>query len=144
MSYDEQTHPEHHDGLLHALYVHIVGDDTPAKHPHPAAPHRRERLAISTHTIVLTAANPVQALANHEPNRKELRIQSADNPVVLCDNQGQALDPANQVSGLPNPNGALLPVTQTPWEIQTTDALYVAAATYPSRVVVINISYAPE
>jgi hypothetical protein len=86
----------------------------------------------------------VQILVNHEPNRKELRVLSADNPVVICDSYGQANDPANQVVGLPNPNGALLPVTQSPWELPTTDQMWVAAASFPSRVVILNFSYAPD
>jgi hypothetical protein len=136
--------PEHHDGILHALKVHIVGDDTPAKAPHHNAPHRRERLAIATRTVVLTSASPVQSLVNHEPNRCELHLVVTDNPVVVCDSYGQANDAANQAANLPNPNGAYLPVATVPYVLKTTDPLWITGAVYPTRVTVLNYSYAPD
>lgn len=146
---DYAMHPsnvpeQHHDGILHALKVHIVGDDTPPKAPHHAAPHRRERLALATHTLTLTAATAVQNLVNHEPNRCKLMLVVPDNPVVVCDSYGQATSPANLVVGLTNPEGALLPVSAVPYELPTTDPLWVVAASYPTRVTVLNYSYAPD
>lgn len=135
---------QHHDGILHALKVVLVGDETPAKAPHQNAPHRRERLAIATHTVTLTAANPIQNLVNHEPNRCKLQLIVPDNPVVVCDSYGQACDQANQTAGLLNPNGGLLPVSAYAYELPTTDLLYVTAAAYPARVTVLNYSYAPD
>lgn len=142
--YREAAPPPHHDGILHALAVRIVGDETPAKKPHPDAPHRRERKAVATHTVVITAGAPIQNLVNHEPNRSELHLVVSDNPIVVCDSYGQACDPANQVANLPNPNGTYLPVAAQPYVLPTTDLLYVVAAAYPTRVGILNYSYAPD
>ena len=135
---------QHHDGILHALKVHIVGDDTPPKAPHHRAPHRRERKAVATRTVVLTAAAPVQNLVNHEPNRTELYLVVADNPVVVCDSYGQATDPNNVVASIPNPNGVYLPVSAVPYCLPTTDPLWIVCAAYPTRVGVMNYSAADD
>ena len=111
--------------------VHITGSDVDT-----TAPRRTHGLIIVTRTIVLTAANPVQDLASYDPAREYLLLQVFGNNAVLCSNNSQATDAANQASGLPNPNGTLLTTGQV-IPVKAINRLWVAAAAYPTQVSVI-------
>lgn len=118
--------------------VHIAGSDLVAA----VAKERPPRLAIATHTISLSATNPILALCGHEPNRTLVQLLVLDNPVVICDSYGQATSAANTSAALLNPEGSVLPVSTNLYDIPTTDELWVTAPTLPARVTVILISEA--
>lgn len=120
--------------------VHIAGSDL----QQDIALQRPKRLAISPRTVVLTAAAPFQFLCGQEPYRAMVKILVTDNPVVLCDSQGQANQPGNLAAGLTNPEGAYLPVATTFYDIPSTDQLWVVAAAYPTRVTIVGVSYAED
>ncbi len=122
-----------------SVLVHITGSDVATD----IAKTRARRVAVSCHTHVLTASNPYVQIANQELNRQTIVITCLDNPVVLCDSNGQAQDAANQSAGLATPNGALIPINN-PYPVTTTDMLWVATGTYPSRVSTTITSYAEQ
>jgi len=47
-------------------------------------------------------------ILNLDPRRKSVSIMSLDNPIVLCHSEAQAMSPANQVAGLPDPDGIVI------------------------------------
>jgi hypothetical protein len=78
-----------------------------------------------------TANNPNANLAqilDLDPLRKDAIIVVNDNPVVICHTYRQTQDPANQVAGVPFPNGGYLPVGNGP-SISGTGPLWVVATT---------------
>lgn len=77
--------------------------------------------------------NYTQILAE-DPLRKDATILSVDNPVVICHSSAQANDPANQVSGVPHPVGALLPANASLTISGTGRAWVAATSASPSRV----------
>jgi len=90
---------------------------------------------VSHRTAVLTATNPTFNIAGFDPARRCININVLDNPVVLCSSIGQASDPANTTGSLATPNGRLLPVSNgSEYYLETQDELWLAAATYPTRV----------
>jgi hypothetical protein len=90
-------------------------------------------------TIVLTADNPFAQLLPPDPLRVTSQVYSPDHDVVLASSAAQAQDKANiSDTSLLRPNGALLASAHpTGIPIDTTDAVWVAGPTYPSRVSVI-------
>lgn len=51
----------------------------------------------------------VEQVCALDPLRKSIAIFSIDSPVILCDTYAKAQDAANQVAGVPFPQGAYLP-----------------------------------
>lgn len=110
--------------------VHVVADST--RQATPASPPRMAGMYL---TIVLTSAAPVRNLIGTDPNREYILAQASGNDVVLCATKAQALDAYNEATGLPNPDGLLLPKANTaPSPLKTTEALWAAAAAYPALV----------
>jgi hypothetical protein len=105
---------------------------------------------VTFRTIVLTALNPVRPLMAADLSREYAQVEAFTNDVVLCETQSKAQDPANQVAGLPNPEGALLKASCTaaqptlafpPRKLETTDLVWVTAASFPAVVVVTLINF---
>ena len=120
--------------------VHISGSDL-AK---DIGLQRPQRMTASPRTVVLSAGTPLMPLCGHEPNRALVKVMAIDNPVIISDSSGQAGQAGNTAVGLLNPEGAYLPVGTQYTDIPTTDQMWVSAATFPSRVSVITISYAEQ
>lgn len=118
--------------------VHITGSDLAAD----ISKVRPKRMSISPHTVVLTANAPVQTLCGQEPNRKLVKVMAIDHAIVLCDSYAQAAQVANTDVNLANPEGGYLPVSTEFNDFETTEQLWVAASTFPTRVAVMLISYA--
>lgn len=94
---------------------------------------RPKEYRTSHRTIVLTAANPAQNIVGYDPGRKEMYINSLDNPIVLSGDTSQAND-ANNISGtLATPNGRLL-ATGIDFCIPGPNETWISAAVFPSRV----------
>lgn len=117
-----------------AFNVHVTGSDVPLG---GGPPPRQPEFHVTTRTIVLTAAHPVLDLAPADPSRDYMLLQVFGNPAVLCNDLSQAQDPANQVAGLPNPNGSLLG-TGLVIPVRATNRLWVAAAVFPTQISVIT------
>jgi hypothetical protein len=104
-----------------------------------AAPRRRLRRAV-TRTRNMTAAEPVIHFAHQDNNRLHLLVQAGGNNVVLCTDISQAQDPANQVAGVPNPNGYLLTAGNTmPTKIEGCQNMWAVGNTFPSQLTWIEI-----
>jgi hypothetical protein len=100
------------------------------------AERRPKEYRVSHRTQVLTATNPTAQLAGaNDPARCEVYLNVLDNPVVLCESNGQASDPANTTGTLTNPNGRLLAVSNgSEYCIRGADELWIATNTFPTRV----------
>lgn len=120
-----------HDHQMPVMSVHIASSDVPQ-----AAPAARQPPPASFYTLVLTAAYPVRLMLPLAPSREWAIVQALDNDVVLCDTEGQAQDPANADTGLAAPQGAVVPVGVV-IPLRNRNAVYVTAATFPSRVSII-------
>jgi len=89
-------------------------------------------------TFVLQAAtanNPDANLADVlklDPQRKDATIMAIDNAVVVCHTYRQTKDPANQVAGVPFPNGSYLPAGAA-IAVSGTGPLWVVATTVASN-----------
>lgn len=117
--------------------VHVVADST-------ATPATPRRMAVTYRTIVLTTTSPVQNLLGTDPSRCHVLVQATTNDVVLAATEAQAQDAANQASGIPAPDGFLLPHANTaPARLETTEQLWAAAATYPAIVSLAIAAPAP-
>lgn len=103
-----------------------------------------------THTFVLVLPENVTGASAYEnqqhvmdvleldPMRKDAAIQSLDNTIVICHSKSQALSQANQVAGLPAPDGIPLVAGQT-LAVTGTGALWACATVAGnSRVSVIT------
>lgn len=93
----------------------------------------------SFRTVVLTSDDPVRQILPLDPLRVSATVISPDNDAVLAGSKSQASDKANlSDTTLARPNGTLLPKALTAgMPISSTDAVWVAAATYPSRISVL-------
>lgn len=94
---------------------------------------------ISTRTILLTAAQPVQEVLPHDPLRVcAWLLPKVDNNVVLCHSYQQAQDPANQDPTLANPSGAIISAALTaPVRVSGTQRMWLVANTFPTHFGVI-------
>jgi hypothetical protein len=82
-------------------------------------------------TIVLSSANPYRMALPEDNTRRVARIIAIDNPVVMCQSENQAQDPANQVTDVPQPNGGYIP-TGLVVPVTCTSVLFLAATTTAS------------
>lgn len=112
--------------------VHITGSDVPMT---PAA-SSRPRIRLTPFTLVLTTQFPVRALLPLSGARDYAIIQALDNPIVICDSEGQAQSPGNAATGLTSADGAVIP-TGVVVPVRNANPLWVTAATFPSRVSVL-------
>jgi len=111
--------------------------------PQMPGPNKKKRRAVLPRTIVLTAASPVKVLLSQDTSRKIAWVIATGNPVVLCESQSQAEDPANSVATLPNPEGFLLP-TGIKFPLDTTELMWVTAQAFPALVSLLIINDGPE
>lgn len=102
-----------------------------------------EHVIFSTLTVGGTAAvpvagvNPVEVLLDLDPLRQEAYVIAVDHPVVLCHTASQTSDPANFATGVPNPQGAYLPVGATLKVKGTSKVWVVSTGTGTTRVSLI-------
>lgn len=70
-----------------------------------------EHFNLSTVIVALNTVgyNNFEPVLMEDPLRKDASILSVDNPVVLCHSVAQAMNAANQVAGVPYPQGSYLP-----------------------------------
>jgi hypothetical protein len=93
---------------------------------------KRRRVIFLTETF--TSTRPVGELLGYSASRLYVLMQAGGANVVIAD-KASAQNPANQVSGLPNPQGMVLPYTNTaPTRIPGGQELWAAAAAYPAQV----------
>lgn len=93
---------------------------------------KQHRVVFMTET--LTTTRPVGELLGYAKTRLYTLMQAGGNNVVIAD-KSSAQNPANQVSGLPNPQGMVLPYTNTaPTKIPGGQELWAAAAAYPAQI----------
>jgi hypothetical protein len=114
-----------YDDVIPPIAVKIISD--------PALEKRPTEIRTSHRTIVLTVANPYALVAGNDPARREVLINVLDNPVILCGSISEASDVNNAVTGLTAPNGRIMPVG-VDYKIPGQDDMYIAAATFPTRV----------
>ena len=81
----------------------------------------------------ISGYNNYEQVLAEDPLRKDFSILSLDNPVVIC-NKAQVNDKANQVAGVPFPQGALLPAGSSFTGTGTAQIFVVATTGSPSRV----------
>lgn len=110
--------------------VHVESSDVP-----PAAAAPPEQLIITTRTLVLTSARPIDEIAL-DPGRVYAIVQVFGNTAVLCTSLTQAQDPANAITGLPNPSGALLTAGQI-IPVKAINHLWFTAAAFPTQISLI-------
>jgi len=117
---------------MDSVPVHLASSDVELGTPGP-----RRRRALKTNTYTLTAANQTQRVLPDADNRTEAWITSAVGatpPVVfIAPNQADA---ASQAGGAAQVSGT----DTTPFPVNTTDPLWISAATgFPVTVSVVAI-----
>lgn len=118
------------EGII--MHVHVVN-------PEDIHPPKEEKGSCftNTFTIVLTELDqPPKDLLPEDPYREIAVITAMDNPVVIHSSMATAGDPAATAVNLPDPKGAVIPITQ-PYPVPGTNRMWVTTAVYPSRVSVI-------
>jgi hypothetical protein len=88
------------------------------------------------YTVVVANATGYDLFAQvlpEDPLRKDWSILAVDAPVVVC-NKAQVNDKANQVSGVPFPQGGYLPQGGAITGTGTAQAFVVATSATPTRV----------
>jgi hypothetical protein len=89
------------------------------------------------YTVVVAAGvtgyNLSEQVLPEDPLRKDWSILACDAPVVLC-NKAQVNDKANQVTGVPYPQGGYLPQNASVSSTGTAQLFVVATSATPSRV----------
>ena len=109
--------------------VHITADDTKVA----TAPSAGKIRVQTVTTKNLTAAGWADLLP-YDPSRKIAWIQAGGSNIVICTDISQAQDAQNQVSGLPYPNGLVIPSTNTaPWPVEGVQRMWYAAPIAASR-----------
>lgn len=118
-----------------AFKVHITNvDELTAQ---PSLEIVPEHFSCVTFVVQQGGVNPRQRVLETDPTRKSASILAVDAPVVLCHTLTQAMQPANQVAAVPNPDGGYLPAG-TSASVDGTGPLWVVATTaVASRVTVI-------
>jgi hypothetical protein len=81
----------------------------------------------------VTGYNNFEQVLPEDPLRKDWSIVTWDAPVVIC-NKAQVNDKANQVSGVPFPQGGLLQQGSAVTGTGTAQAFVVATSATPTRV----------
>jgi hypothetical protein len=118
--------------------VHVTGIDEGLALAGAAPPPRRA--GCRPYTVVLTAAVPVDTILDLDAKRAYALVQAGGNDVVISNNRTEAYNAANQVAGLPNPIGMVLPSGNTaPTKIPGGDRWWAAAAAYPTQVTVLVV-----
>lgn len=103
-------------------------------------PAPSKRIGCRAYTVVLTANTPVQTILDADAKRKYALVQAGGFDVVISNNNGEAQNAANQVTGLPNPIGMVLSNGNTvPTKIPGGDRWYAAAAQYPAQITVLAV-----
>jgi hypothetical protein len=94
-----------------------------------------QHFVFSTVVIAFNATgyNPHEIVLMEDPLRKDWSILAVDEPIVLCNKQ-QRYDPANQVAGVPYPQGAYLPAGSSITGTGTAQLYAVATSATPTRV----------
>lgn len=128
----------------HKVHVHVDNfDDFQVTRTEE---HEPEHFIAHTFVLVLPETGQVAGegqqhvldILELDPLRKEAAIQSLDNTIVICHSKSQALSQANQVAGLPSPDGIPLVLNQT-LSVTGTGALWACATVAgSSRVAVIT------
>jgi hypothetical protein len=116
-----------------AIKVHVVNTDdinivrTEEKEP--------QHFVLSTVVVAYGVAgyNNYEAVLTEDPLRKDWSILAVDTPIVLC-SKSQLTDPANQVSGIPYPQGGYLPAGSSITGTGTAQLFAVATSDVPCRV----------
>jgi hypothetical protein len=105
-----------------------------------AGPRKRRVKQITFRTRNLTATSPIAHLCAYDETRLYILIQAGGNNVVLCTDISEAQDPANQVAGIPNPNGFVLTAGNTnPIPVPGCQPIWAVGNTYPSQVTWITV-----
>jgi hypothetical protein len=121
MSTDPQVPP---------VSVHVASSDVPMG----GTPRRKVR-QVKVITKNLTATTPVVDLVGYDETRLYIQVQAGGSNIVICTDLSQAQDPANQVPGVPNPNGLLLSAGNTvPWKLEGCGRMWAVGNTFPSQV----------
>jgi hypothetical protein len=121
-----------HGQPFEPVKVHLVADSTKAS-PGPGPRPRR----LTGFTKVMTSAIPLVDLVPYDPARLYIEVQATSNDVVICTDLSQAQDPANVASGIPNPNGILIPhANTTPQRLEGANRMWAVAAAYPALLTV--------
>jgi hypothetical protein len=122
-----------------AIKVHIVNtDDIRVQRTEEKEP---EHFVFSTYVVAsaLAGYNTIEQVLAEDPLRKDASILAVDSPIVVCHSPAQANSPANQVAGVPYPQGAYLPANQSITIAGTGRVFVVATVNTASRVsVAIN------
>jgi hypothetical protein len=112
------------------LNVHVVGGLPPLTIPDKM----KKECRVAHRTFVLTAANPYMNILPYDPLRKEIHVETIDNPVIISTSVSQASDLNNQAAGLAAPNGRILATNVGEYVIPGPNETWLTAATFPSRV----------
>jgi hypothetical protein len=110
-------------------------------HPEP----KRYEKRAAYRTAVLTANNPSAQLAGYDPLRICIRFTGHANAFVVSGSISQANDP-NNLTGVANPNGRLIPAgaTNTEFTTEGQNEVWVSGATYPTIIGYEIIRKVPE
>jgi hypothetical protein len=118
---------------MDAIKVHVTNPDDFAITR--VEEHEPEHFVLSTVVI----AHNVAGYSNYEqvlpvdPLRKDWSIMANDAPVVLC-SKSQLTDPANQVTGVPYPQGGYIPQGGAITGTGTAQLFAVATSATPNRI----------
>jgi hypothetical protein len=106
----------------------------------PPAPRRRPLRNAVVMTRNMTAITPIVDLVPYDTNRLYILAQCGGNNIVVCTDISQAQDPANQVAGVPNPNGYLLTAgNTTPIKFEGCQRMWAVGNTFPSQITWVAI-----
>jgi len=112
--------------------------ENPEEFPNPGNVEEKEPEHFSFSTVAvaydLAGYNNSEQVLALDPLRKDASILAVDNAVVVCHSHQQVTDPANQISGVPYPQGAYLPAGSSLTVTGTGPAWVVATVSSASRV----------
>jgi hypothetical protein len=116
-----------------AIKVHVCNTDdfkvtrTEEKEP--------QHFVLSTVVVAYNTSgySNYEQVLPEDPLRKDWSILAVDTAIVLC-SKSQLTDPANQVSGIPYPQGGLLPSGSSITGTGTAQLFAVATSATPCRV----------
>lgn len=100
-----------------------------------------EHVTFATFVVAngIGGINLIEQVAEEDPLRKEISILAIDSPIVVCHSYAQASNPANQVTNVPFPQGAYLPVGVA-LTLNTTARMWVVATAATASRVGISIT----
>jgi hypothetical protein len=98
--------------------------------------HEPEHFVFSTVIVAFNTVgyNNFEQVLALDPLRKDASILAVDQAVVVCHSHQQMTDPANQVAGVPFPQGAYLPAGSSLTVTGTGPCWVVATVAAASRV----------